>query len=272
MTGSALGHLTACPEQAILLAMATSSPSFLKSLVLGALNRAGYGLIKIPEVHTGQLHADVTPYASYSPWNVDQEFQEIYNRVKGFTLVDLYKCYELWQLVPAAARLGGSMIEVGAWRGGSAALIAARAKSCGSTARIYVCDTFRGVVKAGSNDDVYVGGEHADTSRAEVEELFQNIGLENTQILQGIFPDDTGQDVINERFSLCHIDVDVYESARDAVAWLDERMIPGGMFIYDDYGFINTSGVCRFVEEQRELPDRVVVHNLNGHAVVIKLS
>lgn len=45
----------------------------------------------------------------------------------------------------------------------------------------------------------------------------------------------------------------------------------GGMVIYDDYGFEPCVGVTRYVNEQRELDDRMVIHNLNGHAIVYKL-
>jgi O-methyltransferase len=41
--------------------------------------------------------------------------------------------------------------------------------------------------------------------------------------------------------------------------------------VYDDYGFASCDGVTRAVNEQRSLADRIVFHNLNGHAVVIKL-
>jgi hypothetical protein len=31
-------------------------------------------------------------------------------------------------------------------------------------------------------------------------------------------------------------------------------------------------GITRFVNEQVPMPDRLVIHNLNGHAIVIKLG
>jgi O-methyltransferase len=40
--------------------------------------------------------------------------------------------------------------------------------------------------------------------------------------------------------------------------------------VFDDYGFPATPGIAQFVDEQRGLPDRLVVHNLNGHAIVVK--
>ena len=45
----------------------------------------------------------------------------------------------------------------------------------------------------------------------------------------------------------------------------------GGIIVYDDYGFYGCDGISRFVEEQMSLPDRVVLHNLNGHAVTVKI-
>jgi O-methyltransferase len=44
----------------------------------------------------------------------------------------------------------------------------------------------------------------------------------------------------------------------------------GGMIVYDDYGFQSCGGVTKYVNEQRSLPGRIVLHNLNGHAIVVK--
>ena len=65
-----------------------------------------------------------------------------------------------------------------------------------------------------------------------------SLGLKNYRILEGIFPDQTAHQIpADERFRLCHIDVDVYDSAKDVVNWIWDRMVPGGLIIYDDYGF-----------------------------------
>ena len=63
-------------------------------------------------------HAEVFPNATYSPWLADNEFQTSYERIRGNTLVDRYRCYELWQLIAETAKLkAGGVIEVGVWRG-----------------------------------------------------------------------------------------------------------------------------------------------------------
>ena len=131
-------------------------------------------------------------------------------------------------------------------------------------------DTFRGVVKAGAEDAMYSGGEHADTSRKRVQGLFDDLGLKHVEILEGIFPEDTGQVIADERFRLCHIDVDTYESAKDGLALAAARA--GGIVVYDDYGFTSAQGITKLVDEERHLTDRIVIHNLNGHAVVVKIA
>jgi O-methyltransferase len=216
-------------------------------------------------------HSQVWPFATYSPWLTDTAFKRIYDEIKHHTLVDHYLCYDLWQLVTEAAKLDrGDLIEVGSWRGGTGCVIARRAELSNLTNTVYLCDTFKGVVKAGALDPFYAGGEHADTSPEIVNGLVRRLGLKNVEVLTGVFPEETGHRVAHREFRFCHIDVDVYQSAADVVEWVWPRLIAGGMIVYDDYGFKGCEGVTRFVNEQRLKPDRLILHNLNGHAIAIK--
>ena len=43
--------------------------------------------------------------------------------------------------------------------------------------------------------------------------------------------------------------------------------------MFDDYGFFGCEGVAAFVDrELRGQPGQIVLHNLNGHAVVVKTA
>jgi O-methyltransferase len=223
-------------------------------------------------INKGPDYEVVLPNATYSPWNLDEAFLSTYSQVKNATLVDKYRCFELWKVVEQCAKLEeGALIEVGVWRGGTAALIATQASNLGLRDKVYACDTFSGVVKAGAEDPDYLGGEHADTSKNSVEDFFRKtLKLDNIEILTGIFPEDTGDKVENLKFRFCHIDVDVYQSAKDVTEWIWERLVPGGMIVYDDYGGDTTPGIARYVDTQLPLKGRIVLHNLNGHAIVIK--
>lgn len=221
----------------------------------------------------GLAYGGVFPRASYTPWVCDAEFQRTYAIVRGHTLVDEYRCFELWSLCGQLTALApGDLLEIGVWRGGTGCLMARRCQLETSDAKVFLCDTFTGVVKAGSSDSAYVGGEHADTNRAMVVELASRLSLANVEVLEGVFPDRTGERITARRFRLCHIDVDVYESAAQSFAWVWPRLVSGGIVVFDDYGFYECSGVTRFVNEMRGAADRLVIHNLNGHAVVVKRS
>ncbi len=51
--------------------------------------------------------------------------------VRRNTLVDVWRCYELWSLVGELRDVPGAILEVGVWRGGTGALMAARAARVG---------------------------------------------------------------------------------------------------------------------------------------------
>lgn len=111
-----------------------------------------------------------------------------------------------------------------------------------------MADTFFGVVNAGPNDSTYQGGEHADVSLSEVRSLFRENDIPNSEILVGEFPLETAIS-IQGNLSLVHIDVDVYDSAKNILNWCLPRMISGAIDVFDDYGFISTDGVTKLVNE-----------------------
>jgi O-methyltransferase len=214
----------------------------------------------------------VTPQADYRPWDVDPEFSRLFRAVEAHTKVDIARCHELWELLEQCRHLEGDVLEVGVWRGGTGALLAAGARRLwGDSRRVFLADTFRGVVKAGPKDDYYRGGEHADTSPEVVRQLLGSMELSNTELLEGIFPEETGGVIADRRFCFCHVDVDVYQSARDTVEWVWPRIPVGGVVVYDDYGFYGCEGVTALGREDRLREDRVFVHNLNGHGILVKL-
>ena len=246
----------------------------LKAAIRGTLRRFGFEFRRVAlPPSAGRKYDVVSPIANYSPWNTDSEFLTTYGVIQHNTLVDIYRCYELWTLVEQAGKLAGGILEVGVWRGGTGALIARKAVLSGIEDPVYLCDTFSGVVKAGEHDTHYKGGEHADTSQGTVEGLIRTLNLRNVRILNGVFPEETAHLIESgTRFRLCHVDVDVYESAKGVMAWIWDRMVPGGIVVYDDYGYSPCEGINTYVNEQRNENDRLVLHNLNGHAIVVKLQ
>jgi len=255
----------------------------IKKLIRTLFNNTGIYIGKRPTFKgkanfsiDGLYYGYSFPSANYAPWEGDTPFMNIYNQIKANTLVDIYRCYELWQLVQKMHTLdpGAAILEVGVWRGGTAGIMAKQLSILKSSTTLYLADTFTGVAKAGANDSFYSGGEHNDTSQQIVEDVLKNKSqYPHYKILRGIFPEDTADEISgNEHFGICHIDVDVYDSAKDILEWVWDKMIIGGAVVFDDYGFHSCTGVTKLVEGYRSYPDRQVIHNLNGHAIMIKLK
>src|SRR5687768_15119297 len=95
-------------------------------------------------------HRQIIPLATYAPWDEDHKFLEIYSKIVGYTLVDIYRCYELWALVKQLQQVEGDIIEVGVWKGGTAGILAVANEE--GRGNIFLADTFTGVVKAGEKD------------------------------------------------------------------------------------------------------------------------
>jgi O-methyltransferase len=216
----------------------------------------------------GGSHTVIIPGATYSPWLDDPTFIELFQALRSNTLVDHYRLFELWNLVGQTSSVPGDILEIGVWRGGSGCLMARRAPE----RTVFLCDTFSGVVKVGDNDATYRGGEHSDTSVDIVKDLATSLNVRNIELLRGIFPDQTGDQIADRKFSFCHIDVDVYLSAKHIRDWVWPRLSVGGIVVYDDYGFSPCDGVTRYVNEMVNLAGSITIQNLNGHAVVVKTA
>lgn len=247
--------------------MTEASDSFLSVLraerqnLLGGLRKTRFSSLK-----TGISHSQIIPFASYSPWLDDEAFMRLFKAVSNHTLVDIYRCHELYSLALRNASVPGDVVEVGVWRGGTAALLACAAPE--KTAHLF--DTFQGVVKSDARfDTFYQDGEHADTDQETVKALFSSLGI-NCRIHCGMFPDDT-LDGLPEKVSLAHLDVDTYGSVRQSFYAIWPRVQPRGVIIFDDYGQYGCEGATQAINEiVAAVTDGFFMHNLNGHALLVK--
>jgi O-methyltransferase len=221
---------------------------------------------KFSQLDPNISHRQIIPLATYAPWDDDKEFREVHKIILDHTLVDIYRCYELWSIVKQMRELDGDILEIGVWRGGTAGVIAASNKKGRGT--LFLADTFSGVVKAGEDDTLYRGGEHADTTKETVIGLLDKLDVKNYELLTGIFPDDFSN-FASTAIKLCHIDVDTFLSAKDIVDFVWPRITKGGAIVFDDYGFFGCEGITKFVN-QLHLKDAIFIYNLNGHGLLIK--
>ncbi|MFJ2988285.1 TylF/MycF/NovP-related O-methyltransferase [Collimonas sp. NPDC087041] len=249
--------------------MEKTSPDFLRVLraerkdLLNRMRQTRFESLK-----DGYSYSQVIPFAGYSPWLDDETFTATFDIVKACTMVDIYRCYELYRLAQQMHRVAGAIVEVGVWRGGTAALMA-----CALPGKeVHLFDTFSGVAKHDPEfDTFYAGGEHADTDEHIVAGLFRRIGA-TCQIHRGIFPDDTLSSLPKE-ICLAHIDVDTYQSVKQSFLSIWPRVQPNGIVVFDDYGMFGCEGAMLAINEiVAGTDDGLFIHNLNGHALLVKQS
>lgn len=227
----------------------------------------GLGVYKIG---AGDIPLRTYVKSDYKKFENDGEFTKAWRLAERHTLVDVLRCHELWSLVGQTKKLqSGCYLEVGVWRGGSGLILAKALEHFEVGGKLYLADTFTGVVKAGEKDNRYRGGEHADASEENVSKLLSKNGVTNFKILTGVFPEETGH-LIDAPLRLVHIDVDVYQGAKDIVEWCAGRLVRGGVIVLDDYGFSFCEGVTKLCEEYEKDKGFFFIHNINGHCVLLK--
>lgn len=177
-------------------------------------------------------------------WEDDEYFSELRQQITGYTLVDKPQCYMLYQYAKHVAELPGDVAEVGAYKGGTARLLA---KVFEPTDKIiHLFDTFSGMPPSDSNRDVHTEGDFSDTSLGSIKSYLHD--CQNVRLYQGLFPD-TSEPVEKASFCLIHIDVDIYRSAMDCCEFFYSRMEKGGIMVFDDYGIPDCPGIKMAVDE-----------------------
>lgn len=134
----------------------------------------------------------------------------------------------------------GDMLEAGVWRGGAAIMMrAVLAAYAEAHRRVIAADTFSGMpVDTDPGDAAANLRDNAAfaVSLDEVRAAFYRYGLldDRTLFLRGNFAT-TLKDVPSERLAVLRLDGDTYQSARDTLHALYDKLSPGGSVILDDY-------------------------------------
>ena len=173
----------------------------------------------------------------------------------------------------------GDFAETGVWRGGSVIFIRALLSVRNITDRVVWCaDSFDGMPvpkeadKRISTSSDFSDREYLRVSLEEVKKNFERFGLldEQVKFLKGWFSETLPTAPI-EKLALLRLDGDLYESTRDALVNLYDKLSTGGYVIIDDY---NSWKGCRVaVDEFRERRGIVEeITQIDAHAIMWKVA
>lgn len=170
----------------------------------------------------------------------EQNFYHLYGMIHDFTMLGTDRLRGLYDAVMSAIEAGipGDIVECGAARGGSAALMGLILKGLGVERLLWVCDTFEGIPPATDDDPVealqYTGQFRGDIE--DVRSLFSQFGiLQNAKLVKGLFQN-TLPSLGVEKIAVLHLDGDWYESTKCGLENLYDKVSPGGFIQIDDYG------------------------------------
>jgi len=176
----------------------------------------------------------------------DQRFWDLYAETlrEGAVVQPLEDFFNLYQVVLRTQPLEGEIAEVGVYRGGSAKLIA----SLKGNKRLHLFDTFAGMPTVRADVDKHQAGDFADTSLGAVQRYLSPFA--GLVFYQGLFPDSAQSlGATATRFSLVHLDVDIYESTKAGLSFFYPRVVKGGLILSHDYRSLRCPGVKRAFDE-----------------------
>ncbi len=237
--------------------LATRLKAVLPPLIWDRLYRA----VVVKDVPDGDRYRPM-----YSPW-LAEEFRARFDKISHRTEVSLDRCWTLDQMVRQSLHAPGDVLEAGVYRGGTAMLLK-EALPTGGTRKLTLFDSFDGMKTVSDDLDRHRRGDFADTS---LEGVSGFVGREPfVEYFKGWIPE-TFAGLEDRRFCFAHIDLDLYGSILDALAFVYPRLSPGGAIVFDDYGFASCPGARRAVETFfADKPERPLAL-MTGQAVVFKL-
>lgn len=229
----------------------------MKKIVLKIVDYLGYRIEKKRTIR------------NFSSESIEQEFLEIYDLCKPYTMTSIERMYSLYKAVEYIVKndIKGEFVECGVWRGGSVMLIAQMLANRGiQEKKIYLYDTFEGMSEATSLDVSSDGrvakskmneyGYNEDGSSkwcyADLKDVKKNLGLTNYKssnfsFIKGKVEDTIPSKIPDENIALLRLDTDWYESTKHELIHLFPKISSNGVLIIDDYGAWN--GCKKAVDE-----------------------
>ena len=137
----------------------------------------------------------------------------------------------------------GVVVEVGVFRGGSGKVL----KDTLPDDQIYLFDTFEGMPQENEFDNLHKRGDFADTSYEEVCKLFAD--SPNVSVYKGCFPQENSDILFDKQVKFLHLDVDIYQSHVDCLEFFHDKMVSGGIIVFDDYNAPTCLGAKKAIDE-----------------------
>lgn len=189
------------------------------------------------------------------------------NYLKTYSTLDV-RYFRWLYLLEQTRNLEGDIVELGVGPGRFLAYCASWLKATGSPKRYYGYDTFRGFPSVSEKDKENLSPERLKRvrlgnyafSKARIEKLIRRLGLRNVELIEGDFTQTLQE--IRLKISFLYMDCDLYESYKTGLERLYERVVQGGVILFDEYECVKEwpgarRAVDEFFSDKIEKPERL---------------
>jgi O-methyltransferase len=222
-----------------------SGKKFLQSLINSLLRPVGAELVRKVDV----FH------------DLDPAIRQIYKQVEGVALGNPEGIFVLCEALAylKKARVPGSFVECGVYRGGGSMAAALMMRHLNDTRDMHLYDTFEGMPPATAKDMAISTGKKVyhlkatgeTWTKAEEAEVRANMATTGYDMARVAFHRGKVEESLPQKapgqISLLRLDTDWYESTKHELIHLWPRLVKGGVLIIDDYGHF--TGVRDAVDE-----------------------
>lgn len=157
--------------------------------------------------------------------------------------------------------LDGDVAECGVYKGGSARLLS----SAFPHKKVFLFDSFSGMMESDSFPNGHQKGDFADTSLDQVKAYLAD--KPNCLFFQGWIPEST-HFLTKEKFCFVHLDLDLYASTKSAIGIFWPRIVEGGVMIFDDWRWHACPGVEKAINEYFNTNIQHTIH-ISDHMCII---
>jgi O-methyltransferase len=209
----------------------------------------------------------------YCPFMEDLEFAQAYRQMTTGWIPGADTRWRSWLLTTLAQQcqhLPGNFAEFGTWRGGCAYMILSRT-SLAAEHRFFLFDTFTGIpADRLTPREIELGfaGRLRDTSPQYVDDLLAR-WRPRYQLCQGDVFDTLGVVDVGD-LSFAHLDLNAMAPSRLALEYSYEHMIPGGIIVFDDYGYSDYRDQRVMIDSFFDGRPEPVIALPTGQAFIIK--